>query len=177
MIRPVRAPSTARSSSASLVLTARKGPPGERGPFGPAETDEVLATLARRARDLHQELSFLIRANDDTFVYYVESRGRGLFLRASPIDVSRLAKEALFDRMRTTVLTSATLTVDRSFAYVRGRLGLKKASEVRLDSEFDYARQSILYLPRNMPDPRSPEFVSAAAGEVIEILKRTRGRA
>jgi ATP-dependent DNA helicase DinG len=67
--------------------------------------------------------------------------------------------------------------VDGSFEYVRSRLGLSKASEIRLDSEFDYARQSILYLPRNMPDPRSPHFVSAVAGEVIEILERSRGRA
>ena len=80
--------------------------------------------------------------------------------------------------MQATVLTSATLTVDGSFDYVRGRLGhRKRADEVRLDSEFDYARQSILYLPRNMPDPRVAGVRTAAAGEVVEILKRTRGRA
>ena len=141
------------------------------------QADEVIATLARRARDLHQELSFLIRANDDAFVYYVESRGRGLFLRASPIDVSRLAKEALFDRMRTTVLTSATLAVDGSFDYFRSRLGVRDASQVRVPSEFDYARQALLYLPRRVPSPKSPTCSAAAAREVIEILKRTRGRA
>jgi ATP-dependent DNA helicase DinG len=164
---------------ASLVLAARKGPPRERGERGEISegADEVLATLARRARDLHQELSLLIRANDDSFVYYVESRGRGLFLRASPIDVSRLAKEALFDRMRTTVLTSATLAVDGSFDYFRSRLGVRDASQVRVPSEFDYARQALLYLPRRVPSPKSPTFSAAAAREVIEILKRTRGRA
>ena len=151
---------------ATLVLSQKK-----------EQTDEVIATLARRARDLHQELSFLIRANDDTFVYYVESRGRGLFLRASPIDVSRLAKEALFDRMRTTVLTSATLAVDGSFDYFRSRLGIREASQVRVPSEFDYARQALLYLPRRVPSPKSPTFSAAAAREVIEILKRSRGRA
>jgi ATP-dependent DNA helicase DinG len=48
---------------------------------------------------------------------------------------------------------------------------------VRLDSEFDYARQSILYLPKRMPDPRSLPFADAAAREVVEILKRSSGRA
>ncbi|HYS26245.1 MAG TPA: ATP-dependent DNA helicase [Vicinamibacterales bacterium] len=173
---------------ATLVLAGRKAPPHERGergeisdgragPFGPAETDEVVATLARRARELHQELSFLIRASDDDFVYYVESRGRGFFLRASPIDVSRLAKEALFDRMRTTVLTSATLAVEGSFEYFKSRLGIHEANQVRVPSEFDYARQALLYLPRRVPSPKSPAFSAAAAREVIEILKRTRGRA
>jgi ATP-dependent DNA helicase DinG len=159
---------------ASLVLAADPQGP-RRSENGPA--DEVLATLARRARDLHQELSFLIRANDTDFVYYVESRGRGLFLRASPIDVSRLAREALFDRMRATVLTSATLAVDGSFEYVKSRLGIREASQVRVASEFDYARQSLLYLPRRVPSPKSPTFSAAAAREVIEILTRSRGRA
>jgi ATP-dependent DNA helicase DinG len=161
---------------ATLVLAGRKGPP-----YTPEEaagdTNEVLATLARRARDLHQELTFLIRASDTDFVYYVESRGRGLFLRASPIDVSRLAKEALFDRMRATVLTSATLAVDGSFEYVKSRLGIRAASQVRVPSEFDYTRQALLYLPRGIPSPKAPTFSAAAAREVIEILKRTRGRA
>jgi len=60
---------------------------------------------------------------------------------------------------------------------VRRRLGVKRANEIRLDSEFDYGRQSILYLPRRMPDPRSPQFADTAAKEVLEILRRSHGRA
>ncbi len=141
------------------------------------EPDEMIAALARRARELRDDISFLIRANDADFVYYVESRGRGLFLRASPIDVSRLAQDALFDRMRTTVLTSATLAVDGSFEYVKSRLGIREAHEVRVPSEFDYRTQALLYLPRRIPPPKSPTFGAAAAREVIELLKRSRGRA
>jgi ATP-dependent DNA helicase DinG len=137
----------------------------------------MIDTLARRARELRSDLMFLIRARDADFVYYVETRGRGLFLRASPIDVSRLAREALFDRMRTTVLTSATLAVDGSFEYFKSRLGIGDAAEVRVASEFDYARQALLYLPRRIPSPKAPTFSAAAAREVIEILKRSRGRA
>ena len=79
--------------------------------------------------------------------------------------------------MRTTVLTSATLTVDGRFDYIRDRLGVGRATEVRFASEFDYARQAILYLPPRMPDPRSTAFAMAAGREVVEILKRSRGRA
>ena len=157
---------TLEGLEATLVLSQKKDDP-----------DEMIATLARRARDLRDDLMFLIRANDADFVYYVESRGRGLFLRASPIDVSRLAKEALFDRMRATVLTSATLAVDGSFEYVKSRLGIRDASQVRVPSEFDYTRQTLLYLPRRIPSPKSPTFSAAAAREVIEILKRSHGRA
>ena len=79
--------------------------------------------------------------------------------------------------MQATVLTSATLSVGGSFEYVRGRLGVPAGPEVRLPSEFDYSRQAILYLPPGLPDPRSPEFVEAAAREIVEILRRTSGRA
>jgi ATP-dependent DNA helicase DinG len=137
---------------------------------------DVLA-LGERAAAVRKDAEFLLRADDPGFVYYLEARGRGVFLRGSPIDVSAIVRELLLDRMTATILTSATLTVDGSFEYVRGRLGIRHAREVRLASEFDYARQSILYLPKRMPDPRSREFAAAAAREVIEIVKRTRGRA
>lgn len=138
--------------------------------------EDVLA-LARRAAEVRSNITFLLRADDQTYVYFLEIRGRGVFLRAAPIDVSDIVRELLLDEMRTTVLTSATLTVDGSFTYVKSRLGVRKALEVRLASEFDYARQAILYLPRTMPDPRTREFGTAAAREVVEIVKRSRGRA
>src|SRR5262249_15619265 len=55
---------------ATLVLAGRKTPP-----YTPAEIseslDEVTVTLARRARELRDDLTFLIRASDTDFVYYV----------------------------------------------------------------------------------------------------------
>ena len=142
-----------------------------------ADDAETFAALVRRAAALRDELRFLLRARDDAYVYFVEFRGRGIFLRASPIDVSAIVHDLLIDKMRTTVLTSATLTVDGSFDYLRSRLGIRSAEEIRLASEFDFARQAILYLPPRMPDPRSDAFTTAAGREVIEILKATRGRA
>jgi ATP-dependent DNA helicase DinG len=145
-----------------------------------SDTADALAALQRRCNELAMDLRFLIRADDADFVYYVESRGRDatrLFLRASPIDVSRIVQEALFDRMRATVLTSATMAVEGSFEYVKGRLGIRQARELRVSSEFDYTSQALLYLPRRLPSPRAPAFIQAAAREVIEIVKRSRGRA
>jgi ATP-dependent DNA helicase DinG len=138
--------------------------------------EDVLA-LGRRAAEIRGDVRFLLRADDPGFVYFLETRGRGVFLKASPIDVSSTIRDLLLDRMDSTVLTSATLTVDGSFDYVRGRLGVKRACELKLDSEFDYARQAILYLPKRLPDPRQPAFASAAAREIVEILKLTSGRA
>ena len=138
---------------------------------------EQIAGLVRRAGELRTDLRFLLRGSDPEYVYFVEFRGRGVFLRASPIDVSAIVRELLLDKMRTTVLTSATLTVDGAFGYIKERLGIRSADEIKLPSEFNFERQAVLYLPRQMPDPRSPEFAMAVGKQVIEILRRTHGRA
>ena len=154
------------------------GDPAAATPAGEeSDTFSDIASLVRRAAAVRDELRFLMRVGDTEFVYFVEFRGRGVFLRASPIDVSTIVRDVLLDRMRTVVLTSATLTVDGRFDYIRDRLGVGHAEEVQLPSEFDFARQAILYLPPRMPDPRSPDFALAAGREVVEILKRSRGRA
>lgn len=160
---------------ASLALLALKAAPA--GADEPEADGEALRSMSRRAAQIRDDVRFLMRADDPAFVYFVEFRGKGTFLRASPIDVSAIVRELLLERMHTTVLTSATLAVDEAFDYVRARLGITEAREVRLPSEFDYGRQAILYLPKRMPDPRSPEFAGAAGRQVVEILRRTKGRA
>jgi ATP-dependent DNA helicase DinG len=141
------------------------------------DVPEDVVALGRRAAEMRNELRMLLRADDSAYVYYLDVRGRGVFLRASPVDVSDIIRELLLDRMQGTVLTSATLTVDQSFDYVKSRLGIGRAQELRLESEFDYRSQAILYLPKGLPDPRSPQFAPEAAREIVEILKRSRGRA
>ena len=142
----------------------------------PAE-DAELASLGRRAAELREQIAFLVAADDPRFVYYLERRGRGTLLSAAPIDVSDIIRELLIDRMRSVLLTSATLTVDGSFRYVRGRLGIDDAAELQVPSEFDFRRQAVLYLPRRMPPPGDRGFAEAVAREVRALLDVTAGRA
>ncbi len=138
---------------------------------------EALAGLAGRTLALSGELAFLMRAETDDHVYFVETRGRGVFLRAMPIDVSGRLKELLFDEVRAAVLTSATLAVDGGFTYVKDRLGLEPTDELLLASPFRYEEQAVLYVPAGMPEPQSPEFVDHAAEQVVRLLELSRGRA
>jgi ATP-dependent DNA helicase DinG len=133
--------------------------------------------LLRRIRQVRFDLQFIVAGDDKHFVYWMERRGRGLFLRASPIDVSGLLQDKLFERVETVVLTSATLASAGNFNFIRERLGLAEADDLVAPSSYDYESQAVLYLPRRMPDPRSPEFADAAAAEVINILNATDGRA
>ena len=141
------------------------------------ERPEPVTGLAARARALKDELAFVLGAKDDSHVYFVETRGRGVFLKAIPIDVSAMLRELLFERVRAAVLTSATLAVDGGFEYIKSRLGIDSAEGLMLASPFDYAEQAVLYVPRGMPDPRSPSFVDRVAREIAALLAHSRGRA
>jgi ATP-dependent DNA helicase DinG len=133
--------------------------------------------VARRADHARGDTALLTHAEDPSFVFFVEMRGRHVSLRAAPIDVSKIVREMLLDRSHAKVLTSATLAVEGKFDYVRGRLGITDAEELLLPSEFDYRDQAIIYLPKRMPDPRSPEYAEQAAREMFALMRRTQGRA
>jgi ATP-dependent DNA helicase DinG len=106
---------------------------------------------------------------------------RTTFLQATPIDVSELLSEMVFQTIPTVVLTSATLTVQGGFEHIRKRLGLgdtgQGARELVVPSHFKYDRQALLYLPPNLPDPREPDFAEAAAECIRRVLEASRGRA
>lgn len=136
-------------------------------------------SVVRRLKQARFDLDFIVKQADSNYVYWLELRGRGIFLQASPVDVSSLLKERLFDKVDTCILTSATLSTNGSFNFIRDRLGLGSAQTNTLvaKSSFDYETQAIVYLPKTMPDPRSIEFAQVAAAEIIKILRVTEGRA
>ncbi len=136
-------------------------------------------SVVRRVRQTRFDLKFIVEQADRNFVYWLERRGRGIFLQASPVDVSSLLQEKLFDKVETCILTSATLSTNGSFNFIRDRLGLDKSKTETFmaESSFDHEKQAILYLPKTMPDPRTPEFTQAAATEIIKIIQVTRGHA
>ncbi|HYY59148.1 MAG TPA: ATP-dependent DNA helicase [Pyrinomonadaceae bacterium] len=141
------------------------------------EQPPEVENLTRRVRQLRFDLQFIVAGDDRAYVYWLERRGRGVFLRASPIDVSGLLQDKLFERVETVVLTSATLSSAGNFGFIRERLGLTEADDLLAPSSYDYESQAVLYLPQRMPDPRSPQWAQSAAAEVIKILNATEGRA
>ncbi len=143
----------------------------------PAGLLDDLSAIAARTRAVRLDLEMLLGARDPDYVFFLEVRGRGVFLRAAPIDVSGIVREHVLERFGTTVLTSATLSVDGGFEYLRGRLGIRQAVALRLPSEFDYATQAVLYLPRRMPSPKTGAYAEAVAREVVGLLRATEGRA
>ena len=142
-----------------------------------APKPEEIIALARRAAETRRELAFLMESEEKSYVYWYERRGRGVFLAATPIDVSQILREKLFDQFDTVILTSATLAVGGRFDYLKQRLGVLPAHEGVLPQEFDYATQALLYMPRSLPDVRNPAFAPSAADEIVRLLEISQGRA
>jgi ATP-dependent DNA helicase DinG len=154
---------------------------------------EEAAGLKKRIARLRSEFEFLLESNANNMVYWMERRislasaslhrsagrsaSRTTFLQATPIDVSELLSELVFEQIPTVILTSATLTVQGGFEHIRKRLGLSEARELVVPSHFKYGEQALLYLPPEMPDPRDPEFPEAAARCIQRVLEITHGRA
>ena len=138
---------------------------------------EEIYPLLRRLGELRSELAFLMESRDRSFVFWYERRSRGISLQATPIDVSQILSEKLFEQVDSVVLTSATLSVGGSFEFMKSRLGIRYSREELLEPHFDYAAQALLYIPQGMPDPRHAEFQQRAADEVLRLLELSRGRA
>ena len=100
-----------------------------------------------------------------------------VFLQATPIEVGSILRECLWSKIESSVLTSATLAVGGGFEYIRQRLGLDYARESIVPSHFDYENQAILYVPPDLPDPRTPQFTAKAADRIRRLLEVSRGRA
>ena len=156
----------------------------------PKKPEEVF-NFARRITELKTQLAFIIESTDKNTVFWIECRGesrrfRGgqlhIVLQATPIDVSQILKQTLFEFVDTVVLTSATLAVVKAlegsgFDYIRQRVGLEHSRELIVPSHFDYRNQAILYVPPDLPDPRSQGFAARATEKIRRVLEVTQGRA
>ncbi len=143
--------------------------------------NEGASHLIVRIERLREDTMLFLEMEEATYLYWVETSATGVFLHASPLDVSTILRERLFSRGIPIILTSATLASQTGsgddFNYVRGRLGIDVAEGLVLSSPFDYEKQTLLYLPKNLPSPGSDCFVTAISDEIIRILQTTGGRA
>jgi ATP-dependent DNA helicase DinG len=157
----------------------------EDGPSNDSESQDAsgirgsLETIARRARDMRDDLALIAEQRQASHVYWGEVKSHGTHLAASPINVADLVRRRIVQSEAVAIFTSATLSAGDDFAFTRQRLGLlpTEVEELRVVSPFDYASQALLYAPRDLPAPMDDGFGSAALARVLELLAITEGRA
>jgi ATP-dependent DNA helicase DinG len=155
-----------------------EGEPSPDDDEEPTGARAALTGIARRARELRDALATIAEQRQKSHVYWGEVRATGTVLTASPIDVADLVRRHIVSSGPTPIFTSATLTAAGDFAYTRTRLGLlhDAVDELQVSSPFDYERQAMLYVPRDLP-PVNDGFSDEAAQRVRELLAITSGRA
>jgi len=124
---------------------------------------------------------FLAQERTDR-VYWVETegnRGQTIRLRAAPLNVGPDVQRCLFEKYKSVILTSATLSTgqDDGFGFFAGRIGLSDFDALHLDSPFDYEKQVTLYIEKDLPEPNEPDFLADAAEAIKKYLRQTAGRA
>jgi len=134
-------------------------------------------TLVRRLERYLAGLEEIFDTDDPGNVYWFDRSRRGTSIHVNPINVAPVLRKAVFSKTDSTILTSATLTTEGNFTYLRKRLGVPEPEELIVPGEFDYAKQALLYVPRALPDPRAPERFPRLLEEVSTILLATQGSA
>lgn len=119
----------------------------------------------------------VLRDDPNTVCWLTSERSGGVGVSSAPLRVSDLLRERLFLRKESTVLTSATLTAEGRFDYIRETLGLADARELRLGSPFDYANSTIVLVPNDMPEPNQTGYMAALQQALIDLVRASRGRA
>ena len=147
---------------------------------GARQTSEAMEVVTRRAAELRDDLAEIVDGAHNQ-VTWAEVRSRSAAIGASPVDLADTLKGKLFAQVPAVVLTSATLAANHSFAYLRSRLGLDgddlPVDELEVPSPFDYETKALLYLPRDLPDPSDPAWLSAAEKRIAELVAASDGGA
>jgi ATP-dependent DNA helicase DinG len=160
------------------------------------ESEEEISELTAQAEKISaaaQVLDAILAQKMEDTVYWIDITTRGsqkISLHAAPINIGAGLKKNLFDKVKSVILTSATLCTSappatkdliqkgpNPFSYIKSRLGISSAQTLLLGSPFDYQKQATLYIESDLPEPSDPLFVPRACERIMHYLKMTNGGA
>ncbi|MPZ15940.1 MAG: exonuclease, partial [Chloroflexi bacterium] len=146
---------------------------------GHQEAAELLAELLRAVHELEEAMeatqAIVEKPSGDSVCWASELNGV-VTLHLAPLDVAPHIRRWLLDPKTTVVFTSATLSTEGSFEYVRDRLGVDDAEELALGSPFDYRRAALLFVPTDLPEPTQPGYARPAAEAIADVAEAMGGR-
>ena len=142
-----------------------------------SDTDTLVMEVAALQDNLNQlrnQLGIIIGTGDEQSIHWIaRDPAKGdITLHAAPLEVSTTLAEQLFNRKECVVLTSATLSTQGTFDYVRQRLGCPvDAKELLVGSPFDYQKAALLMIPEDMPPPTADNYIGAISRVLIDLGK------
>ncbi len=141
-----------------------------------------LSSIIFRGGELCQRIKSAVYEQGDgdsekvEMIFWLSLRGDILALCAAPLYVGQVLEEYLFSLKECVVLTSATLSTEGHFEYIKGRLGLEDTGELLLGSSFDYMNAALVYIPDDIPEPGRSGYQQAVERVLIDLCRTTGGR-
>ncbi|NNF52445.1 MAG: ATP-dependent DNA helicase [Gammaproteobacteria bacterium] len=136
-----------------------------------------LESCRRRINDCLEQLAFLEDDDPAAGLRWAEVAARTFTLNLTPFDVARELGVLVGADNCAWIFTSATLAVGDDFDHFRSRVGVADASSLRLDSPFDFASQSRIYLPNSMPEPSDPDYTACVIKAALPLIRASHGSA
>ncbi|WP_255580923.1 ATP-dependent DNA helicase [Caballeronia sp. dw_276] len=158
-----------------------------------AERAESLGALQRRARELQgllggwtapptsvekavaEEKEAAAKADPNEMVRWIEVFSHTVQLHETPLSVAPIFSKQRAGVPRAWIFTSATLSVRGDFTHYAAQMGLNARRSMTLPSPFDYPEQGLLYVPRNLPQPSSPNFTDAVFDAALPVIEASKG--
>ncbi len=141
-----------------------------------AERGKGLANCARRAQLLCERLDAM-QQDSETTVQWYETFRRSFVLRMTPLDIGGTFQNYMQTYPCSWVFTSATLAVGEQFVHFTQRLGLADAECLQLDSPYDYANNTLCYMPQGLPEPNDSGYTKAVIEKALPVINASAGRA
>jgi ATP-dependent DNA helicase DinG len=172
------------SAADAAAGRAALAPPGSKRI--PGATLEALKAVEGRAQLAREDLAAIVAGAPGRITWF-DMGARSAALSSTPVDLSHVFRARIFEIVPAVVLTSATLSIAPSksnpdaspFAFFRSRIGLSGDAvpvlELVLDSPFDFARNALLYTPKDLPAPGHPAFATSAGERIAELIEITQG--
>ena len=126
---------------------------------------------------LMQRLESILDNNNNEYVQWLEIRGKGVFLHQTPLNVSDEFQNRLKYYQCNSIYTSATLAIGKSFKHFVQQLGLTDVTSKQWPSPFNFEKQTLLYLPKNMPLPSHQDYIKKVIERAVPVLNASQGRA
>jgi len=136
----------------------------------------LLDAAFERAALYRGRLKRLRAVNEPGYSYWYECTSRHFILALTPLSVAERFREVMDNRKAAWIFTSATLAVDENMAHFAERLGVNAAKSLILNSPFDFAKQALLCVPRNLPEPNRPGGARQLAAMMKPLIDANQGR-
>ena len=138
--------------------------------------DDDLDKLFERVTQMRTKLEKLTDTTQTGVSLWYETTLRHLVIRLTPLQIADKFRDIITTPKRSWIFTSATLVVGTDFSHYQRQMGLEDANTLMLDSPFDYVNQSMLCIPRYLPEPNAPAMREFLVNTAIALINASKGR-